>query len=129
MCKPYYNEDKTAYAMLISYGYGSGWSTDNYDAKLAWDSRVVEYWMKIHENEDYIRALTNQDSTLYEEIVKQFEEWGYEDVYFGGFMQIKLRWVPINTYARIGNYDGAEYLETFDPRYWVNFNGEDDNEG
>ena len=47
----YYNEDKTKYAVLVSHGFGAGWSSWN-DPSVAYDKRVVEFWLTHHESDE-----------------------------------------------------------------------------
>lgn len=110
MAEYYYNEDGTKVAVLVSHGYGAGWSTWN-NSELAYDKRVVEFWLAHKDNEKFMEEI---DSFSYYEIKEAeefFESIGYSHIYFGGFNQIELEWVPIGCRWRIDEYDGAENLE------------------
>ena len=102
----YWNEKHTEFAVLISPGYGAGWSTWNHDA-MAYDKRVVEWFLSA--------AAKN---TTANEREKLFNEWGYDDVYFGGLDHLMLKWVPANAIWRVSEYDGSEEIEYFDEREW-----------
>lgn len=97
MVERYYNEDGEV-GILVSYGYGAGWSTWN-DKELAYDKRIIEKWLeKVSADEmcSYVKSL------------------GYIKPYMGGYKQLELVFVPRGTLFRIDEYDGAEALETFD---------------
>lgn len=83
--------------VLISPGYGAGWSTWN-DSRLAYDSRVVEFWLDHKDAEG--------------EEVKEFcESIGYPNVYCGGYGQLELIFVKAGSSFLIEEYDGSESLE------------------
>ena len=129
MAEYYYNEDGTKIAVLVSPGYGAGWSTWN-DDTLAYDKRVVEFWLAHKDNEKFMEEI---DSFSYYEKVpalKEAEDFfksiGYSHIYFGGFNQIELEWVPIGCRWRIDEYDGSESLEilSMDNYNYVSAKGE-----
>lgn len=94
-------------AVLVSPGYGAGWSTWE-GKKLAYDKRVVEFWLQYKDDEVFPEEAAK----------KLFYEWGYEDVFFGGFNQIKIVWLEPGTKFRITEYDGFESIETDDSVDW-----------
>lgn len=106
-------------AILVSPGYGAGWSTWERD-ELAYDKRVVEYWLKHKDDEEFMKEIDTwaDENSTKEAARKQFEEWGYPGVYFGGFKQIELVWLPKGTLFRIKEYDGSERIETNDSVNW-----------
>ena len=122
----YYNEDKTAYAVLVSPGYGSGWSTWYYGEEgpaLAYDKNVVEFWLAHHEDEDFVTKLCSyfgaRDEEFVDEIREYFSTLGFhENVCFLGFSDIKLQWVPCGSIWRIVEYDGAEHIEFIEDCGW-----------
>ena len=100
----YYQDGKVA--VLISPGYGAGWSTWGRQ-ELAYDKRVVEFWFEHH----------NENPNKINGVKELFKSWGYGYVYFGGWCQIELAWVPVGSIIRINEYDGFEeliYLEEDD---------------
>jgi hypothetical protein len=90
----YYNE-KGELGVLISTGWGSGWSTWN-NKELAYDKRIIEKWLeKVSADDmcDYIESLE------------------YERPYMGGYDNLHLEFIPRGTMFRIHEYDGAESIE------------------
>lgn len=118
----YYNEDKSKVGVLISPGYGAGWSTWNHEA-MAYDKRVIEWWLE-HHSTDYCTQLMlsgvfgGKKSPEYRAATKFFESIGYDDVYFGGYPTIELRWIPRGQFWRINEYDGSETIEFLDTNDW-----------
>lgn len=94
----YYNENKTAIAVLVSPGWGAGWSTWN-NKEMAYDKRIVEAFLE------------NIDSYEIEELCK---EWSYDSCYAGGWNDIRLEWVPVGKRYYITENDGHEHLITED---------------
>ena len=107
----YFNEDGTAYAVLVSAGWGAGWSTWNDDA-VAYDRRVVELWL------DWCKTVHRKSYRIGEPpndvIVNAMKSFGYDYVYYGGWYDIRLMWVSNDDYWRINEYDGSESLEILD---------------
>ena len=103
--------------VLISPGYGAGFSTWEpvYNKMIATDKTLIEAFEKGISKEDFSELL---------------ESLGYMGVYLGGFEQLKVVTVPDNTYFQIREYDGAEYIETFDPedKDWI-YSGYEMDEG
>lgn len=90
----YYNEDKTCIAVLVSRGWGAGWSTWN-SPEMAYDKRIVEAFL---------------DSTSAHDIEVLCKEWGYGNVYSGGWGEISIEWIPVGEKYYIYEYDGNETL-------------------
>ena len=89
-------------AVLISPGYGAGWSTwcdDNQRETALFDKRLVEA----------VEAGVEDIEPLAKEI---FGDSNY--FYCGGWRDIKIIWLPIGTRFRIDEYDGSETLRTLD---------------
>ena len=89
--------------VLISPGYGAGWSTWNNSA-LAVDPRIIDA---------FERGVSR------EEMHDLCEELGYGDVYMGGFEDLVVEEVPAGTVFRINEYDGYESIEEFDESSWI----------
>ena len=105
----YINEDGTAYAVLISPGFGAGWSSWE-GKKLAYDRRVIELFLsgyKVPANW-YTNEAPKADWDRF------FRELGYGHVYAGGWNALKLVWMPFGTYWRIKEYDSSETIEYLD---------------
>ena len=89
-------------AVLISPGYGGGWSTwceDNQREAALFDRRFVE-----------------AAEAGVEDIEPIAKEVFGEDAYFfcGGWCDIQIEWVPVKTRFRVEEYDGSERLRTMD---------------
>lgn len=103
-----YKNEYGEIAVLVSRGYGAGWSTWNCYPESAWDKRVVELFIQLTEKER--TALSNNNQKM-DWAKKQMEEWGYSNIYWGGFDDCEIKWVPENTFFRITEYDGCESIE------------------
>ena len=126
MIEKYWNNDKSAYGVLVSYGFGAGWSSWN-DASLAYDKRVVEFWLAHKDNEEWMQSVEyfagcyHGQSEANKEAEAFFKSIGYNNCpYMGGFEGIELEWVPKGVSWRITEYDGAESLEFRDDCEWIN---------
>lgn len=96
MVERYYNE-KNELGVLISKGFGAGWSTwDTQD--IALDRRIIEYFLENGNNNigDFIKSI------------------GYKNVYLGGANGLKIEWVPKGTRFTIDEYDGNEYIRFYE---------------
>lgn len=93
-------------AVLVSHGFGAGWSTWAYGGEeeaMVFDSRIVD------------AVLANQDRTEIEALV---ERLGYES-YTGGVDGLQVYWLEPGTRFVIEEYDGSESLRTFDDLCYV----------
>lgn len=98
MIERYYNE-KGELAVLISKGFGAGWSTwHDTSRNIALDRRIIEYFLENGNNNigDFIKSI------------------GYKDVYLGGANGLKIEWVPKGTRFTIDGYNGNEYIRNFE---------------
>lgn len=95
MVERYYNENGEL-GVLISVGFGAGWSTWN-NENLAYDKRIIEKWLE---------KVTSREMSDY------LESIGYGRPYMGGYNDLRLRFVPRGTMFCIHEYDGAESIET-----------------
>lgn len=89
-----------AVALLISHGWGAGWSTWN-DPRLAYDKRVIEYF------DSHPPKLSNKEL---DEALNFIEGLGYRDVYMGGYNKIVKEYVKVGESFRIDEYDGNETI-------------------
>lgn len=112
----YYNEDETAFAVLVSPGFGAGWSTWG-SHELAYDKRIIE-WFLTKDSDWRINVSAFRPNSVKQEAQTFLTQLGYEDVYTGGLGDCILKWVPINAKWRIEEYDGAESLVTEDTEKW-----------
>lgn len=123
--KYYYNKNKSEVAVLISHGFGGGWSTWN-NSELAWDKRVVEYVMQYMDSEKWRSCVGIGGTAEYKDMVKFLKDIGYGDsIYLGGLRQIEVEWVPIGAHFIIKEYDGNEYVEYRDQTAWMVFDSEE----
>lgn len=96
--------------ILVSRGYGAGWSTWNYRA-MAYDKRVIDFWIKNK----------GKDLEGDKEAEEAFEKMGYRGVYFGGFEDLGLEFVNVGVPWQINEYDGFETLKLLDIRDFTVF--------
>ena len=100
-----YNEQGQV-AVLISPGFGAGWSTWAHDGEgqaLLFDSRLVDAvlaGMPHHEFESYCESL------------------GYDN-YMGGASDLTVVWLDAGTRFVVEEYDGSESIRTFDDLCYV----------
>ena len=89
-----YNEEGEV-AVLISYGYGAGWSTQGEGEDGLFTPEVV---LALINGED----LTNEflDSV-----------YGKDAFYYGGAKGLVVEWIEEGTLFRVTEYDGAERLQ------------------
>lgn len=80
--------------VLVSYGYGAGWSTWN-TIEYALDKRIIEKFL---------------EEVSFEEMKTYMESIGY-DGYLGGFKGLELIMIEEGQLFKINEYDGAESLE------------------
>ncbi len=89
--------------VLISPGYGAGWST--WECKeLATDARLIDAF---------------EHCISKEKMHELCADLGYGDVYMGGFDQLRVVDVPVGTIFRVHEYDGYESIEVFDESGWL----------
>lgn len=84
-------------AILISSGYGAGWSSWNEnDERLIFGKKIAE--------------MVEQDRK--EEITAEWirENCGIDDVYTGGTDNLEIVWLPVGTKFYIEEYDGSEMV-------------------
>ena len=92
-------------AVIISSGYGAGWSTWNPGPNreiLAFHPKLVEW---VESEQPIVVAI----STILKEILGEKEA---EEIYLGGVDQLSVIWVPHGTKFEIEEYDGSEYIIT-----------------
>ena len=108
------DETHQEYGILVSPGYGCGWSSWN-TIRLAYDRKVIEYW------------LTHKDSA-FTEITAWLEQNGYPNVYvsYSNWHNLVLEWIPVGMRWRVREYDGSETIEKLNLASYICFdkNGE-----
>ena len=95
-------------AVLVSGGYGAGWSTwqndDESNASMAFEPKIVE--MVLAGEKDKNRA--ERKATL-DKIIGYMTET-YPGYYTGGAEGLKVEWVLVGSKFYIEEYDGNESL-------------------
>ncbi len=89
-------------AVIISAGWGAGWSTWHGHKELIFHPKLVELVESGQYNRDNI-------STLLIELLGKKEA---EHVYLGGVEDLTIQWLPKGTKFKIEEYDGSEYIIT-----------------
>lgn len=92
-----YTDDGENVEVLVSPGWGAGWSTWN-EFSVAVDKRIVDFFKK------------NGTSVSESEVEKFCESIGY-NVYAGGWKMVEIETVPVGMKFVITEYDGFEELE------------------
>lgn len=91
-------------AVLVSPGFGAGWSTWNQDVpELLFDPEIV----------NLVEQGAGGDA-----IVKLAQE-KYPSAYLGGVDGLTVEWVPVGTQFIVNEYDGSESLEFKDVIRWI----------
>ena len=86
-------------AILVSYGYGAGWSTWNNDSEvLIFSPKLIEM------------VESGKRGAIDKEWCK--DNLGIDNVYCGGAEDLEIVWLPIGTKFLIEEYDGSESLRT-----------------
>ena len=95
-------------AVLVSHGFGAGWSTWNDVEEMLYDPYIVLMLSDLRDggsiDED---RLSNYCTAKYG-----------ENVCLLGFGGLTVHWIPEGTAFRINEYDGAESLELRDESHW-----------
>lgn len=86
-------------AVLVSHGYGAGWSTWSQDETRVFNPRIA--------------AAVIDEVPLPELLQIAKEEYPHD--YLGGVDGLVVHWVPQGTAFRIHEYDGSESLEYIGP--------------
>lgn len=95
-----YENEKGEVAVLVSSGFGAGWSSWNSNKEfLAMNKTVVEMHLKgvgCDEVEEYIKRQTGADY-----------------IYTGGWSDCEIEWISKGTSFAIEAYDGSESIRTY----------------
>lgn len=96
--------DKGQVAVLVSHGYGAGWSTWNPDCDgILFAPEIV----------DAVLAEASAEAIV--EIANRLWPEGY----FGGAGGLTVHWVKPGSLFKIDEYDGAESIEFRDADDWI----------
>ena len=98
--------------VLISPGYGAGWSTWNHDVDpkvMMMDARIIKAW----------QAGRLTEGNVFE-VLKELGIIDDDDyVYGGGVSSLTLQWVPIGQEFRVVENDGFEYVQEKEEIDWL----------
>lgn len=95
-------------AVLISTGYGAGWSSLNGDyPECLFDPDIVAIME------------SDADIGLKKAAAKEVAEKKWPNGYWGGVDGLRVEWVEEGTQIRIEEYDGFESLNEFGSGDWV----------
>ena len=99
-------------AVLVSPGYGCGWSTWNSNPAIAYDKRIIEYMLDYGSMNKFRKVINDiEQQTRLDNFLSSI---GYPNVYRGGAYQLEIEWIDPGKYFRINVYDGSEELEFLD---------------
>lgn len=93
-----YINDEGKVGVLVSYGYGAGWSTWNGNREVLVMDKVLVTMKLANDDEDTV--------------VNYCEMLTGEKPYMGGWSSTEVVWLDKGTKFRIDEYDGAEALIT-----------------
>jgi hypothetical protein len=94
-------------AVIISPGYGAGWSTWN-------DDEYHNFFL--YGTKEFINMIETGSSK--EDLTTYVNSHLPTTPYFGGINTLTIEWVPIGTNFRIVEYDGSESVELVDYTKW-----------
>jgi len=98
-------------AVLVSHGYGAGWSTWHSDEQLLFDPEIVLLVEKFRNEsmswDDFNEAVEKHCLTEYP-----------EGVYLGGVDGLRVHWLTPGTRFSVREYDGAEFIELEKDMEW-----------
>ena len=93
-----YENGRGEIAVLVSPGWGAGWSTWE-RPELAYDKFVVELFLEYQEGK-----------VSEEEVEKKLEKRYNKSIYMGGWSDLVIEWMPRGEPFQIIEYDGSEYI-------------------
>ena len=91
--------------VLISPGFGAGWSTWNYDwrPEMAFDPEIIE--------------LVEKEASM--DVIEKIASIKYPNAYFGSVADLEVVLVKTGTEFIIHEYDGSESIQTKDDFKWL----------
>ncbi len=98
-------------AVLISPGFGAGWSTwsrDEHGDAVLFDPWIVDILL----SDQY-----NQKEKI--DRIYAYCAVKYPDMYLGGVRDLTVRWRPQGTLFRVTEYDGSELIELKEADDWI----------
>ena len=108
MDKPPFDDE---IAVLISGGYGAGWSTGGLPEEAIFDPGLVHLVEKLEEFQK-LDVSSSKIEELNDQILSYCTlKWG-DEYAFGGIDDLEIRWIPVGTKFSINEYDGSESIIT-----------------
>jgi hypothetical protein len=100
-------------AVLISPGFGAGWSTWNADSAHNNEDLLFDPWI--------VDILINKDYSDSEKIERVLAHCAlkYPGAYTGGIKDLTVVWVPKDTAFIVEEYDGSESIKFRDQEQWM----------
>ena len=95
-------------AVLVSPGFGAGWST------WAYCGREDNRDFMLHDS-TLVTMVERGDSV---EAIESYVTAKHPDTYCGGADGLTIEWLPVGTAFRIHEYDGSESVEIRDDIEW-----------
>ena len=114
--------------VLISPGFGAGFSTWGYPTEAIFDPTLIEmveerYYMEFVPNEKGgMTQLRIWDDPKYTELTQKmihYCESKWEEGYSGGVQDLVVVWIPEGSKFHITEYDGSESLELLSDINWI----------
>ena len=95
-------------AVLVSPGYGAGWSTWAYSGEEDYRDFMLYNPTLVDMVERKVPA----------EAIEAYVNSVHPNTYCGGANDLTIEWLPVGTAFRIHEYDGSESLEIRDDMIW-----------
>ena len=95
-------------AVLVSPGYGAGWST--------WAYSGEEDYRDFMLHDPTLVAMVERGDSV--EAIESYVTSLYPQTYCGGADDLTIEWLPVGTAFRIHEYDGFESVEIRDDMIW-----------
>ena len=97
-------------AVLISPGFGAGWSTWNpFYPQMLFDPVIVEMLLNVQK----------LDAAFVTGQIQAHVEVNYPDAYVGGLENLAVKWIPVGTEFIVNEYDGSESLRIKNDIAWI----------
>jgi hypothetical protein len=105
-------------AVLVSGGFGSGWSTwssgcEESNQSIAFEPKVVEILLAGLVDKNRAERKVTKDK------IEAYMAEAYPDFYAGGIGGLRIVWVPQGAKFHIEEYDGAETLVLESDMDWL----------
>ena len=117
--KPYWNAERTEYAVLHTTTYGTGWGGEPRNPiELAYDRDVIDFWLQYHD-------VSRVDIANVAAADARFDKYRrarlFKFLNFYGWESLDVEWVLAGVRWKIAEYDGLETIRYFGSREWICF--------